>query len=410
MKIVIIGYGPAAVSALRAIEHSRHLIDGTFEVTVVSSEPMNAYAPMFLIDYSIGKLAEEQLYLLKGNQAHGLRAEIILGKQVNQVVEQKKYILLEDGREIKFDRLLIATGASAISPPIKGLSRDGVFFLNRLKDAEKLSRALKKASNILIVGAGAIGLEAAIAFNKLGKGVKVIELKEQILPQILSQDLAQYVQRKLEGSGIEFLLGETISQITGRDKVVGVVTRTGKEICGDLILIAAGVRPNIGLLGSSCIKTNSGIIVDEYMRTNVPYIYAAGDVAETKNLDGEFEVAFSWYKAVAQGWVAGLNLIGQPKKYSYIPVLSVIKGADFPIISIGSRPEQNYELVSYRNEEGGILEEVYIKDGYIEHYEAIGLDHKVGFIYWFIKDRKRVEKFKESLLSPNFSATKLMSL
>lgn len=411
MKIVIIGYGPAAVSALQAIEHCcRHSMGSTVEVTVISSEAVNAYAPMFLIDYAIGKLAEEQLYLLKGDQRYGLQLEMILGKQVTQVVEQSKYLVLDDGREIKFDRLLIATGASAISPRIEGLSRKGVFLLNRLQDAKRLSDALKKALNIIIVGAGAIGLEAAIAFNKLGKRVKVIELMEQILPQTLSQDLAEYVQRKLTAKGIEFLLGDVVLKVTGKDKVTGVVTKAGREISGDLILIATGVKPNTSLLRSSYIKTNRGIIVDDEMKTNVPYVYAAGDVAESKNLDGEFEVAFNWYRAVAQGRVAGFNLMGQQVKYLYTPALNVLKGADFPVISIGKRPRGNYELLFYQNEERGILEKIYVKDDHIECYEAVGIDHKVGLIYSFIKNRKQVGKLKKVLLSPDFGVAELAFL
>jgi len=410
MKIAIIGYGPAAIRALEAIDHYAYVSSGDSpEVCVISSEKTDAYGPMFLIKYITLQLMEDQVFLLPKGHGYSFPFRKVLGNRAVQVMEKEKIVVLEDGQGINFDKLLITTGASPITPPIGGLAKKGVFFLNLLNDARKISRAVKDASDVLIIGAGAMGIEAAVAFKCLGKRVKVVELAGQILPQTLSPNLAAYAQERLEARGIEFWLGEGVSEIIGKDRAVGVVTSGEKEINGDMVLITAGVHPNIDLVESTAIKTSKGIIVDDKMETNIPDIYAAGDVAESQNPYGDYEIVFNWYSAISQGWVAGCNLMGQEKNYYFCPLLSSLKEVDFPVISIGRKRKDRYELLSHIDERRGIMEEIYIRDNYIDCYQAVGLRDKAGLMYSFIKNRKQVSRLKPILVSDGFNPVHLIS-
>ena len=410
MRIAIIGFGPASIKALEAIGRYSDVSSGDRpEVSVISSETENPYAPMFLIKYITGQLTESDLFLLPEEHEYSFPFKRILGKRVVQIKEKNKTVVLEDGQEIGFDKLLIASGASPIIPPIRGLAKEGVFFLGRLDEARKISRALEQASDVVIVGAGAMGMEAAIAFNQLGKRVKVVELVGQILPQTLGPNLARYAQEKLEAHAIECWLGEAVSEIIGKHRAVGVVTKGGKEIKGNLILVTAGVRPNIHFVKSTAIKTNMGIIVNDQMETNIPDIYAAGDVAESRNPYGDYELVFNWYSAISQGWVAGSNLMGQQKSYHFCPMLSALKEVDFPVISIGRKGNGRYEHLSHRDESRGVFEEIYVRDNFIDCYQAIGIKDKVGLLYSFIKHRKQVDGLKTALVSDSFNATQLIS-
>ncbi|MDP6180576.1 MAG: FAD-dependent oxidoreductase, partial [Desulfatiglandales bacterium] len=211
MKIVIIGNGPAAIKALEAIDlHVDVSSSRRPEVTVISSEKAKAYAPMFLIKYITGQLTEGQLLLTPEDQGYSFPARKIFGTRVVELKEENRKIVLEDGREIGFDKLLIASGSSPITPPISSLTRKGVFFLGRLGDAKNISRAVKQASDVIIIGAGAMGMEAAVAFDHRGKKIKVVELAGHILPQTLGPNPAEYARGKLEAQGIEFRLGEAV--------------------------------------------------------------------------------------------------------------------------------------------------------------------------------------------------------
>ncbi|NQT30838.1 MAG: NAD(P)/FAD-dependent oxidoreductase [Deltaproteobacteria bacterium] len=401
MKIVIIGNGPAAVKASEAIATCGAASNKKeLKITIISYENTAPYSPMFLADYLTGELGEEKTLL---RDDYGLSPDKLLGQRVVKVEDSRNKVVTERGQEISYDKLLIASGASPLKPPIKGIDKEGVYFFNRLDDAKRLSQQTPGAENAIIIGAGVIGVEAAIALNRIGRNVLVIELLGQILPQILDEALARHVENKLTGSGIRFMLGEGVSEITGGNRAAGVIAGD-KEISADLILVAVGVKPNIGFLKSSGVKVNEGVLVDEKMRTNVPNIFAAGDVAESINPYGGYELAFNWYNAIDQGWTAGCNLIGIENTYRASPGLVALKGMEPPVISIGRRYGENYEVLSCANKEKGVYEKISIKDNHIDCYQAIGIVDKVGLMYGYIKERKDIGNIKDALLDIHSSA------
>ncbi len=249
-----------------------------------------------------------------------------------------------------------------------------------------------------------------MAFNGLGKKVKVIELLAQILPQVFDQDLSSYIEKKLSQKGIEFLLGEAAAEITGEERVAGIVVG-GKEVKGDLILVTTGIKPNIDFLESTPLRIDVGIIVNERMETNLPDIYAAGDVAQSENLCGKYEPVFSWYSAIEQGRVAACNLLGLGKRYQFCPNLSACKGLNFPAVSIGGRDsEKEYQILSHRDDRRGILEKAFLSNNHIDCYQAVGTAEKAGLMYHFIRDRKDISKFRDSLLSPEVNLVGLTAM
>ena len=406
MKIVVVGNGPAAINALEAIAtHKAVTRAGEVKITVVSGERTAAYAPMFLSGHLTGELGEEEILL---GENHGLSPERLLGEKVIEVEDSENMVILESGKKISYDRLLIASGASPVTPPIKGIDKEGVYFFNRLGDVKRLLRHLPSAREIIIIGAGAIGLEAAIAFNNMGKNVLIVEQLCQCLPQMLDEDQAGYLERKLNNSGIRFLLEECVFEIGGDKRAAGVVVGD-EEITGDLVLIACGVRPNVNFLKSSNVRVNQGILVTEKMQTSIQNIYAAGDVAESMDPYGGYELVFNWFNAIDQGWTAGCNLIGIESTYKASPGLAVLKGVEPPVISIGRKyGEHGYEALSCMNEARGISEKIFIKDNHVDCYQAIGMSDKIGLMYSYIKERKDVSEVKD-MLCDNYTSASLMA-
>jgi len=295
---------------------------------------------MFLIEYMFGTLKKRQFYLppLLGD---GVTLNVIAGRRVVDIHSKDRRVLLDDGKSLAYNRLLIATGASALRPPIKGLDKPGVFFISRLDDARRLRERMKRSSRVIIIGAGAIGIETALAMASRGKAVAVVEAVGCIVPLMLDEDLAGYLRGRLEKQGIPFLLNNPVSEVTGKRRAEGVVAG-GQAIPGDLVIVAAGFRPNTEFLNSKGIKTASGIIVDDHMQTSVNNIYAAGDVAEARNpFSDQYELNYTWYSAVEQGWVAGCNMVGGDKRLLYSPSLNVLKGLEFTVASVGQKVQGN---------------------------------------------------------------------
>jgi nitrite reductase (NADH) large subunit len=395
MKIVVIGNGPAAVRALQTITINEALSKAEeVKITLVSQERTPAYSPMFLLGYLTGELLEEEILL---RESHHLFLKKMLGEKVIKVHDTKNRIILESGKEIGYDRLLIASGASPLIPSLKGIKKEGVYFFNKLEDVRKLLKQISRTQNIIIIGAGAIGIEVAIALKKLGRNVLITELLDQILPQVLDRELAGYFERELSSSGIKFLLGEAVSEVTGNDRATGILAGK-KEIEGDIILVTTGVKPNVDFLKSSNVKMKTGILVNEKMQTSVPNIYAAGDVAESLDPYGGYELVFNWYNAVDQAVIAGYNLIGVENTYKPSPALAVIKGAGPPVISVGRKyGEEGYETLSYTDKKRGLYEKIFVRNNRIDCYQAIGISNKVSLIYSYIKGRKDVQRIKSRL-------------
>jgi NAD(P)H-nitrite reductase large subunit len=406
MRIVIIGNGPAAVKALKAIAHYKDVSkEDITSITVVSPELTAPYAPMFLADFLTGELGEEEVLL---GDDHGLSLRRLLGEKVVEVKDSSNKIVMESGQEISYDKLLIASGASPLKASIRGIDKEGLCCFNRLADVKRLSQKVPRIKDAIIIGAGAIGVELAIAFSKMGINVLVVELLDQILPQMLDEELAKHVEGKLVGSGVRFILGESVSQIIGDKQATGIIVR-GREISGGLIIVAVGVRPNIDFLRSSNVRVKQGILVNEKMQTNVSNIYAAGDVAESIDPYGGYELVFNWYNAVDQGWIAGCNLIGVKNTYRASPGLVALKGLETPVISIGRKYGENeYETLSFTDKEKDIYEKLFIKDNHIDCYQAIGITDRVGLMYGYIKERKDIGSIKD-VLGDNYSSANLVA-
>ncbi|MDP2720143.1 MAG: FAD-dependent oxidoreductase [Dehalococcoidia bacterium] len=401
MKILILGYGPAAISALRAISEHKKSQSKT-RVTIVAPENHAPYSPMFLVELGLGDITRRRLSLPTPSDT--IPYTVISGHKVTGIHAKNKTVLLDNDEKLTYDRLLIATGASAVKPPVKGIQKSRVLTINRLSDTYRLRHHLGPASNILVVGAGAIGIESALAFAGRGKKVTVIEALKQILPLMLDGDMAEYVQRNIEKKGISFCLDSPVSEITGQRRAEGVVVNE-RHVEGDLVIISTGFRPNTGFLKSPDIGIQRGILVNERMETSFKGIYAAGDVVETRNpFSDRYELNFTWYSAVEQGWTAGCNIMGMDKKCLYSPSLNVMKGLDFTVASIGQKVQEgNSEILAFRNEKAGVLEKIYLNNNFIEHYQVIGVPDKVGYLYNLIKNRKNVAHIKNYLLENKFS-------
>lgn len=241
--------------------------------------------------------------------------------------------------EESYDKLMIASGARAIIPPIKNIDLENVVTLKSMDDGNKLRELMSKEENkkIAIIGAGFIGLEAAEAAKHRGKEVTVIQLQDRVLQEVFDKDITDLLEEELRENGVNLLLSETVTELIGDGKVSKVKTNK-REIEADIVILATGVKPNTDFLNCDEIKMirNGGIVVDKYGRTSVEDVYAAGDCATINSLITDREIYVPLATGANKlGRIVGENLAGQNNSFQGSMASSCIKVMDMEAARTG---------------------------------------------------------------------------
>jgi NAD(P)H-nitrite reductase large subunit len=350
---VIIGGGPAGMAAMEAIR----AIDGqASSITIISDEP--AYSRMVLPYYLAGQIPEA--HVLIGDQAYFARQRVDarLGVRVQKVDTQMRVLTLSDGGTVPFDTLLIATGSSAQRPPIPGAEQEGVYTFWTLDDARKVIAKGQGTPEAVLIGAGFIGFIVLNAMAKLGWKLSVVELEEHVLPRMLDQQGAQAVEGWLRSRGVALHTGAQVREISrSTSGKLGLSLSTGTTLTADLVILATGIRPNVEFLHGSGITIDEGIVVDDRMQTNIPGIYAAGDVAAGPDLLTttpdvralRTTVHAIQPTAVDHGRVAGANMAGKEVRYPGSLLMNILDVLKLHCVSFGLWREDGHEVTTVFN-------------------------------------------------------------
>lgn len=359
-KIVIIGgvaAGPKAAARARRL-------DPHAEITILERGSLVSYAGCGMPYYLSGEVSKfehlfETTYGVIRDQAYFGRekgVKMLTLTEAKSIDRENKEVLAEDLRSgekftLPYDKLVLATGSSPVTPPIEGLNLKGVFRLNHPDDAQAIKKYLEEKddiSEVIVVGAGLIGLETADAFAKQHLFTTVVELQDQVLPGLLDPDMASWLQRKLEDAGVEFRFGQKVLRLQGDENgnVTGVVTDQ-EELEGQLVVIAVGVRPNVELARAAELEIGStgAIAVNEYLQTSDPDIYALGDCVENKHLlTGDKVYVPLASTANRQGRVVGDNVTGGNSVFKGILGTAVLHVMGYNVGRTGLSERQAREM------------------------------------------------------------------
>ena len=330
---VIIGGGPGGMNAIETIRG----YDADASITLISDEP--AYSRMALPYYISGNIPIEQVNTGDDDYFSRLGVKTRFGARVTEVNPYANMVTLSDGSMVPFDNLLIATGSSAQQLNIPGADGDGVHNLWTVADAEKTVSALGNDADVAFIGAGFIGFIILNAMHKRGARLKVIELEGQVLPRMLDAQGASLVNSWLESKGIETHTGVSVQAIEhGSDGVKTLQLSDGSSTRADVVIMATGIKTNIGFLDGSGIETNQGVLVNNRCQTNVSNVYAAGDVAEGPDLStGGQAVHAIQPTAVDHGRIAGANMAGQDVEYPGSLLMNILDVCGLQCASFGDR-------------------------------------------------------------------------
>jgi nitrite reductase (NADH) large subunit len=331
-KYLILGNGVAGTTAAENIRQN----DGTGEITIVTDEDLPFYYRVRLPDYLGGVVVESQLIAKKKAWYDEKKILLKLNSRVSEADPGAKHVMAADGVTFSYDRLLLANGSHPFIPPIKGSDMQGVFAIHTVHDVRQIAQAVEKIKNVVLIGGGLLGLEAASALHTLGKNITVIEFFPRLLPRQLDTEGASKLQHFFENMNLTFRLGTTTREITGDDRVEQVILENGDVLPTEMVIISAGVRPNLELAKMFGLKTDKGIIVDEFMQTSQTDIFAAGDVIEF-----EGRTYGIWPAAMEQGKVAGINISGGKAAYAGTTLSNILKVAGIDLASAGEVDEEN---------------------------------------------------------------------
>jgi NADH oxidase (H2O2-forming) len=392
MKFVIIGNGIAGVSAARAIR----TINRDASIAIVSDEAEPAYSACVLPHYVGGEIERNKVIIKNPSEYSGDRIELLSPQRVTGVKVEDRRVVLEHG-SLDYDKLIVATGSTPIISRSIHAEKDGVFTFKSLTDADKIARWQGRSA--VIVGSGAIGLEAGMALKKKGYQVTVIELLDHILPRAFDEYPAGLVKQILRENGIGVLDGERLVEVLGTKAVSGVETDRRTIAC-DTVVLAMGMKPRgISLFDTIETGENGGISVNDRMETCLTGVFACGDCVDAKGLiTGRPMSSMLWHNARRQGQVAGCNAAGRPLEYNgSINVTGLnLFGIQAVSVGISANAEAGDVEVIEREREGG-YQRVILQKSEVAGVQSINWPEDLGYLMTSIVRKEKVTGLRDAL-------------
>ena len=375
-QYVVIGNGVAAVGCIEGIRS----VDKDSKITVVSEENYPVYCRPLISYYLENKTDPERMNYRGADFYEKMGCDVFYGKKVIQINTDSKNVVLDDGAKLPYTEVCVATGSAPFVPPFEGLDTvEKKFSFMTLDDTFALEKAINKDSNVLIVGAGLIGLKCAEGLHDRVESITVCDLADRVLSSILDADCATIVQRHLEANGIRFLLGDTAVRF---DKNFAQM-KSGKTVEFDTLVLAVGVRANIALVKDIGGEVNRGIIINKCMETSLNNIFAAGDCSEVADIScGQKKVLAILPNAYMQGHTAGVNMAGGNEIFDKAIPMNSIGFFGLHIMTAGTYVGEMYEEKS-----DSTLKRLFTKDGLLKGFILIGKTERAGIYTSLIRER-----------------------
>lgn len=365
---LLIGGGLASATAAETLR--KEGADG--KIVIISAENSLPYhRPPLSKHFLLGKQKKERILVHKESYYRDQKIEVILGTKALAVHPERRIVITDHAGEFHFKKLLIATGCSPKKLDVPGSALPGIFYLRNIPDSEALQQAMVGAKRAVVVGGSFIGMELASSFTKKGIQAMIITMEDILYDKLVSPEISEFFTEYYKANGVEVILGETIKEFRGKDRVERVVTSKGKTFSCDFVAIGVGVTPDINFLHGSGIKVDDGIVVNEYMQTNKPDIYAAGDVANFFDpLFRRYRRIEHWDNAIKQGQISAKNMIGQKLAYHTVSYFfSDIFDITFDFLGDATDADERILRGSIKEKSFAVL---YLKDGVLRAMFFLG--------------------------------------
>ena len=329
---VIVGGGTAGMNAITTIREIDH---GASEIVLVSAE--RPYSRMVLPYYLARDISEAHVFTANPSRLAQLNVTPHLDRRATSLDTKAQQLTLDNGTALEYDDLLIATGSSAVRAPVPGADAAGVHSFWTLDQARAVLSGITAGTQVVMVGAGFIAFTILNSILKLGAKLSIVEIAPQILPRMIDRTGAEIVEGWMKRHGVEVRTGVQLQAIEDVGSRKRLQFQGSDELEADLVIMATGIRTNLDWLAGSGIEVNRGVVVDDHLRSSVPNVYAAGDVAEGRDfVTGERAIHAIEPTAMEHGRIVGANMAGQPLAYRGSLLMNIVDVADLEIASFGA--------------------------------------------------------------------------
>ena len=334
MRYVIVGAGPSGVIAAETLRK----VDRSGDITLIGGEPGPPYSRMAIPYYLAGGIDEAGTHIRKdAGHYDALDIRYVHGL-AERVAPADRRLTLEGGESFPYDRLLVATGASAVRPPVSGLDLPGVHTCWTMEDARAIHDLAREGADVVLIGAGFIGCIILEALVERRVNLTVVEVEDRMVPRMMNAAAGAMLKRWCEAKGVRVLTSTRVTGVEGPGNGGGplrVSLDPGAPVRADLVVVATGVRSNMDFVDGSEVKTATGIVVDDRLATSADGIFAAGDVAEGPDFSGGWMVHAIQPTSADHGRIAALNMAGRDARYQGSLIMNVLDTAGLISASFG---------------------------------------------------------------------------
>jgi NAD(P)H-nitrite reductase large subunit len=342
VRHLIIGGGTAGMNAMRTIREEER---EPSEITLVTAE--RPYSRMVLPYYLDKSIAENHVYTATGADLARWKVKALIGRRATALDVKANVCTLDDGTRVEYDDCLIATGSSAARAPVPGADGAGVHSFWTLEEARGVLSSVTPGSQVVMVGAGFISFTILNSILSLGAKLTVVELAPRILPRMIDDTGAALVEDWLKAHGVTVRTNAKLAKIEDVKGRKRLKFASGSDLTADVVIMATGIRTNLAWLASSGIDVKQGIVVDEHLRSSIPNVYAAGDVAQGRDLiSGQSAVHAIEPTAQEHGRIVGANMAGKDVKYRGSLIINIVEVCHLDAASFGAWDDARAEAIS----------------------------------------------------------------
>ncbi len=391
-KYLIVGSSHAGLQAAEEIR--THDQEGP--VTMVTMEDCLPYSPTVLPYIVSGKVEENLIYLRDEKYFQDNKIEYLTKKKLVGLNTKASKALFDDGSEITYEHVLIATGAEPTLPPVAGLADASFCVLRSMNDARALKGGIEGAKAAVIMGAGLVGMHAAESCAKKGIKTTVVELLPQILPGYFDGDASALIQRIFTQNGVDFCLGNPVSKVQGQTAIL----KDGKELEADLLLVSTGVRSRMEFLEGTGVETDQGILVNDVMRTSVENVWAAGDVAQAKSFFEDKQILNPILPdAAEQGKIAGCFMVDKERMAPYAGGVSMntfnfFENRAFSVGLSNLVDETDFEVDRTILPSGKVYQKMVFEDDFLVGFIGMNVSVDPGIVMNIIRRKVDIQERK----------------
>lgn len=395
MKYVILGSSAAGINGAKEIRK----IDPDGEILLISKDKI-IYSRCIMHHHMSGDRTLEDLRFVEDDFFDRYNIELMGETEVIDLDSEKKIVSLSNKKDISYDKLLIATGSKTFYPPIKNLNRaKNVLGFRNIEDALDIMELAKEKEDIVIVGAGLVGVDAVAGLVNSNKNISLVEMADRLLSIQLDKKASSRYEEAFEEKGVKFHFSVSVQEVNldEENNIKSLTLSDGQEIPCELLIVAAGVRPNTEFLAGSKIELErGGLVIDSRGGTSDPDIYGAGDVTGWGPI---------WPVAVKEGIIAGSNMAGVEREMTdFFTSKSTMNFFGIPTMSLGiNEPEDDSYIVEIEKDGMGNYKKIIHKDGKIHGAILQGDLSYAGTLTQLIKENIDVTRVKKSLFQIDYS-------